>query len=191
MGAESGSQKILDAMEKGTRVGQIAEARARLREAGIKACFFIQLGYPGETLDDIMATVRLIRENLPDDIGVSVSYPLPGTKFHAMVRTQIGAQTNWTDSDDLAMLFKGTYQTPFYRKLHRLLHEDLELRRKIADCPESSQSAISDLQSAIDSLNAEWFELGRMEARYRNDAPTLLVHQNGRQPAPDLSKEWN
>ncbi len=65
-------------------------ARARLGEAGIKACFFIQFGYPGETFEDIMATVHLVRETLPDNIGVSVSYPLPGTKFHEMVKEQLG-----------------------------------------------------------------------------------------------------
>src|SRR5262249_23097704 len=163
MGAESGSQRILDAMDKGTRVEQIAVARARLGAAGIKAGFFIQFGYPGETLDDIMATVQLVRDTLPDAIGVSVSYPLPGTRFHAMVREQLGAQTNWSDSDDLAMLFRGTYRSPFYRALHRLLHEDLELRRRIADCRfqiadyENSQSATYNLQSAIDQLNAAWF----------------------------------
>lgn len=197
MGAESGSQRILDAMDKGTRVEEIAVARARLGAAGIKAGFFIQFGYPGETLDDIMATVQLVRDTLPDSIGVSVSYPLPGTRFHAMVRQQLGPQTNWSDSDDLAMLFQGTYRSPFYRKLHRLLHEDLDLRRKVADgrlqvaVDKDAQSRIDSLQSAIDQLNAEWFELGRMEASERNEAPTLLVRQHGRVEAPDLSKEWN
>jgi anaerobic magnesium-protoporphyrin IX monomethyl ester cyclase len=197
MGAESGSQRILDAMEKGTQVEEIAVARARLGAAGIKAGFFIQFGYPGETFDDIMATVQLVRDTLPDSIGVSVSYPLPGTRFHAMVREQLGAQTNWSDSDDLAMLFQGTYKSPFYRKLHRLLHEDLELRRAIANyrlqIPDSddSRSAICNLQSTIDKLNAAWFELGRMEVRERNAAPTLLVREHAQAAAPDLSKEWN
>jgi anaerobic magnesium-protoporphyrin IX monomethyl ester cyclase len=200
MGAESGSQRILDAMEKGTQVEAIAMARARLGAAGIKAGFFIQFGYPGETFDDIMATVQLVRDTLPDSIGVSVSYPLPGTRFHAMVREQLGAQTNWSDSDDLAMLFQGTYKSPFYRKLHRLLHEDLELRKRLAELRlemrdwrlgEGEQSPISNLQSPIDQLNAAWFELGRLEERERNAAPTLLVREHTQAMAPDLSKEWN
>ena len=77
-------------MDKGTQVEQIAVARARLGAAGIRACFFIQFGYPGETFDDIMATVQLVRDTLPDDIGVSVSYPLPGTRFH-----EHGARAAW------------------------------------------------------------------------------------------------
>ncbi len=61
MGAESGSQKILDAMEKGTRVEQIYEARENLRRHGIRACFFLQLGYPGETREDIDKTIQMVR----------------------------------------------------------------------------------------------------------------------------------
>jgi anaerobic magnesium-protoporphyrin IX monomethyl ester cyclase len=202
MGAESGSQHILDAMEKGTRVEAIAVARARLAAAGIKAGFFIQFGYPGETFDDIMATVQLVRDTLPDSIGVSVSYPLPGTRFYSMVREQLGAQTNWSDSDDLAMLFQGTYKSPFYRKLHRVLHDDLELRRRLATGDQglgigdrasspNPQSLVPNLVAELDRLNAAWFELGQMEERERNAAPTLLVRQHAPAVAPDLSKEWN
>jgi anaerobic magnesium-protoporphyrin IX monomethyl ester cyclase len=198
MGAESGSQRILDAMDKGTKVNQIGVARARLKAAGIRACFFIQFGYPGETFEDIMATVQLVRDTLPDNIGVSVSYPLPGTKFYDMVKEQLGPKTNWSDSNDLSMMFQGTYQSPFYRKLHQLLHHDLELRHKIADfrsqigdCPEILQSTICKLQSEIDRLNGEWLELGRLEARHLSTAPTLIAKPYGDLGAPDLSQEWN
>jgi anaerobic magnesium-protoporphyrin IX monomethyl ester cyclase len=188
MGAESGSQKILDAMDKGTQVHQIAAARARLKAAGIRACFFIQFGYPGETFEDIMATVQLVRDNLPDNIGVSVSYPLPGTRFHELVKEQLGAKTNWVDSNDLAMMFQGTYQSPFYRKLHQVLHQDLDLRHKIADWDES---ILHDLQLDIDRLNSDWLELGRLEVLHRSAAPTLLARPHGMSAAPDLSREWN
>src|SRR5438552_12737881 len=85
MGVESGSQKILDAMEKGTRVGQIPRAVENLRTNGIRACFFVQFGYPGETWREVQKTVQLVRETQPDDVGVSVSYPLPGTKFYGLL----------------------------------------------------------------------------------------------------------
>src|SRR4029077_7106679 len=102
MGAESGAQTVLDAMEKGTEIGQIVEARRRLGEVGIRAAFFLQFGYPGEGPAEIEATRRLVRENLPDDIGISVSYPLPGTGFYERVRAELGDRQNWVDSDDLA-----------------------------------------------------------------------------------------
>jgi radical SAM superfamily enzyme YgiQ (UPF0313 family) len=129
VGAESGSQKILDAMEKGTTVDQIREATQRLHREGIRVGFFLQFGYPGETADDIDRTLRLVRETRPDDIGVSVTYPLPGTKFFVSVREQMGSKTNWVNSDDLALLFRGTYSPDFYRVLHRVVHKQLRLRQ--------------------------------------------------------------
>ena len=126
MGVESGSQKILNAMDKGTRVSQIERANERLKSRGIRSCFFLQFGYPGETWTDIEQTVRLIRETRPDDIGVSVSYPLPGTVFFERVHGQLGAKTHWEDSEDLTMMFKGAYKSEFYRALHDALHSEVE-----------------------------------------------------------------
>jgi radical SAM superfamily enzyme YgiQ (UPF0313 family) len=126
MGAESGSQKILDAMEKGTRVEQVAAARENLRREGIRACYFLQFGYPGETWDDIQSTIDLVRDTRPDDIGVSVSYPLPGTKFFRRVQAQLGTKTNWSDSEDLSMMFRGAYTGEFYRALHDALHAEVD-----------------------------------------------------------------
>jgi radical SAM superfamily enzyme YgiQ (UPF0313 family) len=125
MGAESGSQRILNAMEKGIRVEQIAEARGNLRRHGIRACLFLQFGYSGEEWDDIERTIRMVRDVRPDDIGVSVSYPMPNTRFHQIVRAQIGAQANWRDSADLAMMYQGAYPTEFYRALADALHQEV------------------------------------------------------------------
>lgn len=126
MGAESGSQRILDAMDKGIRLEQIYQARENLRRNQIRAGWFLQFGYPGEGWEDIEATVRMVRNTKPDDIGVSVSYPLPGTKFHQIVSSQLSQKANWSESGDLAMMFQGTFSTDFYRTLARALH--LEVR---------------------------------------------------------------
>jgi anaerobic magnesium-protoporphyrin IX monomethyl ester cyclase len=128
-GAESGSQKILDAMDKGTEVGQLREVASRLHEAGIKFGFFIQFGYPGESWSDVEMTRRLILDCLPDDIGISVSYPLPGTPFYDRVRAQLGERRNWFDSADLAMLYRGPYSTRFYRRLHVATHKEYRLHK--------------------------------------------------------------
>jgi anaerobic magnesium-protoporphyrin IX monomethyl ester cyclase len=129
IGAESGSQRILDAMEKGTRVGQIFTATRLLQARGIEVGFFLQFGYPGETLADIEQTLAMVRGCAPDDIGISVSYPLPGTPFYERVRAQLGAKQNWTDSDDLALLYRGTYVPEFYRALHAAVHAEFRARR--------------------------------------------------------------
>jgi anaerobic magnesium-protoporphyrin IX monomethyl ester cyclase len=129
IGAESGSQVILDAMEKGTRVEQIYDAACLLREAGIEVGFFLQFGYPGETRADIRKTIQMVRDCNPDDIGISVSYPLPGTKFYEAVKMQLGIRQNWQDSSDLAMLYQGPYSTAFYRKLHTVVHKEFRSRK--------------------------------------------------------------
>lgn len=126
MGAESGSQKILDAMDKAIQVDQIRRARENLKRHGIRACFFLQFGYPGEEWQQIQETVRMVRETAPDDIGVSISYPLPGTKFYNVVSNQLGSKANWIDSNDLSMMFRSAYSTEFYRALSDALH--LEVR---------------------------------------------------------------
>jgi anaerobic magnesium-protoporphyrin IX monomethyl ester cyclase len=123
MGAESGSQKILDAMDKGIRVQQIFEATHLLKANGIHPSFFIQFGYPGETKEDITRTIGMITELLPHEIGISVSYPLPGTSFYEKVKTQLREKANWTDSDELALMFRNTYEPAFYKQLHRYVHK--------------------------------------------------------------------
>jgi anaerobic magnesium-protoporphyrin IX monomethyl ester cyclase len=126
LGVESGSQRILDAMDKGSTVAEARTATRRLKAHGIKACWFIQLGYPPENWQDLIATRDLIRDEAPDEIGVSVSYPLPGTRFHEMVRAQLGRRRNWKDTGDLAMLFRGTFDSGFYRDIRNLLHAEVD-----------------------------------------------------------------
>ena len=152
MGAESGSQKILDAMDKDTRVEQIVAARENLLRHGIRACYFLQFGYPGETWSDIQKTIELMRSTRPDDIGVSVSYPLPGTKFYERVVEQLGAKTNWSDSDDLAMMFRGAYRDEFYHALHDALHAEVETWNHAADTAAHSAPAVQELWERVFSL---------------------------------------
>ena len=128
LGVETGSQKILDAMDKGSTVEAARAATRVLKAHGVRANWFIQLGYPTETWDDLIATRDLIRDAAPDEIGVSVAYPLPGTEFFERVRAQLGRQRNWKDTGELAMLFQGTFDTALYRRVRDLLHREVELR---------------------------------------------------------------
>ena len=150
MGAESGSQKILDAMEKGLRTDSIFRARESLRRTGIRAAFFLQFGYPGEQWDEIQETVRMVRQTLPDDIGISVSYPLPGTRFFDIVNAQLGTRRNWTDSADLAMMFRGAYSSEFYRALRDALHCELD----VLHGRRSDDGEVATLWRQVDELRA-------------------------------------
>ena len=159
MGAESGSQKILDAMDKDTRVDQISTARKNLQRHGIRACYFLQFGYPGEGWTEIQKTIDLVRRTRPDDIGVSVSYPLPGTRFFERVHEQIGTKTNWSDSEDLCITFRGAYTDHFYRALRDALHAEVE-----------------SWSGSVDAVRlAElWREVEALEKTCRANNPVLL-----------------
>lgn len=143
MGAESGSQKILDAMDKGTTVEQIHLATKLVRKYGMYPSFFIQFGYPGETKEDIEKTIKMIMRLLPHEIGISVSYPLPGTVFYERVKADLQEKTNWTDSDELALMFKNTYAPEFYKKLHRYVHHEFRKHQGLKMARRAVQSPFS------------------------------------------------
>ena len=161
IGAESGSQKVLDSMNKGTTVQEILIARDRLRSVGIRVGFFIQLGYIDEQIDDIIATRDLLTAARPDEIGVSVSYPLPGTKFYDLVRAQLRAKTHWQESNDLDMMFQGTYTSDFYRTVRNLLHDQVSLQTARLPLP-------LEHERATDAIEKRWQELLRNELKYRS-----------------------
>lgn len=175
MGVESGSQKVLDAMDKGIRVEQVLQARNNLRRHGIRACFFLQLGYPGETWTDIHKTAELVRESRPDDIGISVSYPLPGTKFYQRVREQLGVKSNWVDSDDLAMMFKGAYTTEFYRAVRDAIHAEVDSWNSPGDWKFSPRDRSRDTNCYDPVQVAElWDRVEQLELTCRNSDATQL-----------------
>jgi anaerobic magnesium-protoporphyrin IX monomethyl ester cyclase len=168
IGAESGSQRVLDAMNKGTTVAEIRVARDRLRAVGIRVGFFIQLGYMGEELVDILATRDLLDAARPDEIGVSVSYPLPGTKFYELVKAQLHGKTHWQESNDLEMMFQGTYTSDFYRAVRNLLHDQITLQAGDGD-PVGRDAVHGDESSrAGRALEQRWRELLSREIDYRS-----------------------
>jgi anaerobic magnesium-protoporphyrin IX monomethyl ester cyclase len=179
IGAESGSQRVLDAMTKGTKVAELIAARKRLGEHGIRVGFFIQLGYLGEQLADLLATRELIAQAAPDDIGVSVSYPLPGTKFYEQVKAQLGAKTHWQDSNDLAMMFRGAYDSEFYRSVRDLLHEQVTLQQLATGEPPEHYRSQAGL-----ALDARWDALiaKRAITPFRRSDPRRL------QPCKPMSR---
>jgi len=180
MGAESGSQKILDAMDKGTRVEQIFEATRLLRQHGIKPSFFIQFGYPGETKEDIEMTIRMINELLPYSIGISVSYPLPGTVFYEKVKADLKEKANWTDSDELMIMFRNKYSPGFYKQLHRYVHKSYrshmafeQIRKLMARPAAITKASIKRAASAFWYLPAAYFAKLKLE-RYEKESKQLL-----------------
>ena len=165
MGVESGSQRVLDAMDKRLLVDEVVSARAELHREGIRACYFLQFGYPGETWQDIQKTIALVRETRPDDVGVSFSYPLPNTRFYERVRQQLGSKQNWSDSEDLCVMFKGAYTDTFYRAVRDALHEEVD-SWKVANSARSSAESLE--------LERAWTNVHLLEPLSRNPDATEL-----------------
>jgi radical SAM superfamily enzyme YgiQ (UPF0313 family) len=151
MGVESGSQAVLNAMEKGLNLSSVRAARRLLSEAGIRACFFLQFGYPGETWAELQETIGFVRETRPDDVGISFSYPLPGTAFYDHVQEQLGQKRNWTDSDDLCIMFTAAYTTDFYRAVRDALHAEVDGWR-VHELSRQTEAKIGDLWRKVNDL---------------------------------------
>ena len=155
MGAESGSAQVLASMEKGITPDQTRASVARLKAHGIKVALFLQLGYPGEDWGEIGETRAMVADCLPDELGISVSYPLPGTRFYDAVSAQLGRKTNWAHSDDLDPLFPGAFSRDFYRVLHRMIHHEHRSRlgvavaRKVAADPASLGKKEARLMASV------------------------------------------
>ena len=164
LGVESGAQSVLDAMDKRTTVDGVRRVTRRLKRAGVRPSWFLQLGYPGEDWPDLLATRDLIRDESPWDVGVSVSYPLPETVFHDRVAGELSEKTNWDHSNDLAMLFHGAFTTEFYRLVRDLLHEEAAVARL--------EGREREARSA--DLERRWRTLEGDLDRYRSDEPTVL-----------------
>jgi radical SAM superfamily enzyme YgiQ (UPF0313 family) len=120
LGVESGSQQILDAMQKRICVRQIREASKMIRDAGIELGYFIMFGYPGETFTDIRQTEQLLFQTKPDHVGYSIAYPVPGTEFYESVKDRLSTDidTLWERTmHGLQLLFQAQYPLSYYRSL--------------------------------------------------------------------------
>jgi len=188
VGAESGSQRVLDAMEKGTRVEQIRDVARRLHEAGMEVGFFLQFGYPGEGPEDIAATRRLLHECAPDEIGISVSYPLPGTRFYERVKDQLGGKRNWVHSDDMDMMYSGPFDTRFYRSLYVVVQKEFARDRALRQLRALRLAALRprDFYRGLSLLyHALTLPLARLRLRYR----ALVSDRGDLGPQPDLNPD--
>ena len=113
-GAESGSQKVLDSMTKGTTIEQVRTAARVTQEVGMQAGFFILLGYPDESTSDLRKTIDLLKETKPDVFGTSVAFPMKGTEFYRRVEDRIIPNENWSARNQNKLLFKSKFPRLYY-----------------------------------------------------------------------------
>lgn len=129
IGAESGSQKIIDAMDRRVDIEVVKNQLIATREAGIETGTFIMVGYPGETYDDILQTATYLENALPDQFTITKSYPIKGTALYSEIEDQITKQPDWFSSTDREIDFKRKYPDEFYDAAIRYIHNRVRLKR--------------------------------------------------------------
>jgi radical SAM superfamily enzyme YgiQ (UPF0313 family) len=161
IGSESGSQRILDAMERGVTVDEVQAAVGLCRANGIQTGMFLMWGYEGEELDDVEATIQHVKKTDPDIFFTTVSYPIQGTEYSSQVAGRVERLNAWSASSDRDVRIRGRHSRRFYGFADQLLRSEVELeqtRRKsgveaavIADL----QNKVADLRTGLHASSAE------------------------------------
>ena len=124
IGSESGSQRILDAMERGVTVQQVGSAVALCRKAGIQTGMFLMWGYDGEELADIEATIDHVKQTRPDIFFTTVSYPIKGTPYFNKVADRLVSIGAWRERTDRDWMIRGRHSRNFYKHADELLRSE-------------------------------------------------------------------
>jgi anaerobic magnesium-protoporphyrin IX monomethyl ester cyclase len=156
IGAESGSQKVIDLMDRRVDVNQVREMIRLSRRHGIEAGTFIMLGYPGETEDDIEETIRHLKQSNPDHFTVTVAYPIRGTELFQEVETTNG-DLSWASSTDREIDFKRSYSRPYYDMAVRRLINEVNYHR--VSNPLSFRSARFKIKSIMAKIGMLYYKL--------------------------------
>jgi radical SAM superfamily enzyme YgiQ (UPF0313 family) len=153
VGVESGSQKMLDLMNRGTKLAQIERTAESLRAAKIRQFWFLMLGYPGESLEDIESTLALFRRFSPEEYSVSIAVPVPGTRFYEAVRDRLlGRARPGATKGGRTLLYDAAYPEALYRWQQARFEWEARLDRardKIA--PE----VLAQLRAAVDRFHRQ------------------------------------
>jgi anaerobic magnesium-protoporphyrin IX monomethyl ester cyclase len=155
IGSESGSQRILDAMERGVTVEQVRRAVKLAQRYGIRVGMFLMWGYEGEELEDIAATVEHVKVSNPDVFFTTVSYPIKGTPYFEQVRSKVGSPIAWRDATDRDYTIAGRRGREYYRLADVWLRSEVEAHRvadsdpaRAAGLYETARRARSEMEHA-------------------------------------------
>ncbi|MCI4324363.1 MAG: B12-binding domain-containing radical SAM protein [Thermoplasmata archaeon] len=152
VGVESGSQKMLDAMNRGTKLAQVERAAEALRREGIRQYWFLMLGYPGETVEDISETLRLFRKFSPEEYSISIAVPVPGTRFYDAVKDRLTGSTRRRKSSNggRALLYEAVYPESLYRWAQARFEFEASLSRARGKIAPPVLRGLEDAADALD-----------------------------------------
>src|SRR5580698_947924 len=153
IGSESGSQRILDSMDRGVKIEQVHQAVAMSRERGIQSGMFLMWGYEGEDLEDIEATIRHVSTSQPDIFFTTVSYPIKGTPYYKKMSDRLVQLQPWATSSDRDLKIRGRHSQKFYSYADKLLKEEVQLAR-LAGTPAAESESAAALRLNIEQARA-------------------------------------
>lgn len=148
IGSESGSQRILDAMDRGVKVEQVQKAIELSRARGIQSGMFLMWGYEGEQLLDIEATIEHVKRSRPDIFFTTVAYPIKGTPYYEQTRDRLVQLKVWSNSSDRELKISGRHSSRFYDYADRLLRDEVSLSN-LATIKATDPVMLADLQARI------------------------------------------
>jgi anaerobic magnesium-protoporphyrin IX monomethyl ester cyclase len=164
IGSESGSPRILKAMDRGIKLDQVQNSVDLCRERGIESGLFLMWGYEGEEIEDIEATIKHVSATKPDIFFTTVSYPVKGTPYYEQVQDRLVQLRPWSQTSDRDLKIKGRHSRQFYAHADKLLRNEVEFAR-LADNPASDSQVLADLRHEIQTHRANLLSAhGEVEA---------------------------
>lgn len=156
IGAESGSQRIIDAMDRRVKVEVVRDMIRLSQEKGVAAGTFIMLGYPGETEEDIEATIRHLVDSDPSLYTITVAYPIKGTPMFEAIEADITTDLPWESSTDRDIDFKRTYNRRYYDFALRRVYNEVNFYKRLKD--KSYLSATNHKLRSVAAKAGMWWE---------------------------------
>lgn len=147
IGSESGSQSILNSMERGVTVEQVQSAIRLSKSRGIETGMFLMWGYEGERMEDIEATVDHVKRADPDIFLTTVAYPIKGTPYFNQVAGRVVPPASWREGSDRDFKIRGRHSRRFYQYADQLLYSEVELQRLAAK--QNSRASHEEIESRI------------------------------------------
>jgi len=130
IGAESGSQKVIDLMDRRVDVNHVKKMIQQTNALGIETGTFIMVGYPGENEADIYETIEYLKAANPTHYTITIAYPIKGTSLYNEVEKDITIIPDWESSTDRQIDFNRKYPRKYYDYAVSKVVNEVEFHRE-------------------------------------------------------------
>ncbi len=158
IGAESGSQKVIDLMDRRVDVHQVRAMIQLTQQYDIEAGTFIMLGYPGETEEDIEETIHHLKESDPDHFTITVAYPIKGTELYEEIEAHRTTAPDWETSNDRQIDFKRTYSRRYYDYAVKRVISEVKYHSARKDSGLTPSLLRLKISTIISRIGMQWYK---------------------------------